>query len=255
MSEATKQTSSLEWKWVIVAVIVGLIIVGLSYFVVIPAFHSSAIQTLVLLVGFVVTGAITGYFSPGVTIREVSVGGALVMLITLAMLYGTKVEMLHSDITNFLLLLLGVAFSWVGGWAGEKLQGDDSETSGQQAHGIEWKWVITGVVIGFALNVILVFLGAPMMKFNLNFVLAVFLASFVITGFVVGFKSPGVTLKEPAIAGLISVVLEWFFLMFGINLKMETGYLVSGLAMGFFFSLFGAWLGEKYQASMENIES
>ncbi len=255
MSEPTKQSPGLEWKWVVVAVIIGLIIVGLSYYVIAPTFHSTAIQTLVVLVGFIVTGAITGYFSPGVTIREAAIGGALVMVIMLLMLYGTHVEMLQSYTANIFLLLLGFGFSWVGGWAGEKLQGDGLGSTGKQAQGIQWNWVLTGVVVGFALNVIMVFIGAPMVKFNLNFVLAVFLASFVVTGFIVGYKSPGVTLKEPAIAGIISVVLEWLFLVFSIQIPVATGYLISGLALGFFFSLCGAWLGEKYQESVENAKS
>ena len=255
MNEETKQITSLSWKWVIIAAVVGIIIVGLSYYVVAPTFHSAAIQTLVMMVGFAVTGAITGYFSPGVTIREASIGGALVMIIMLILLFGTRAEILQSQMTNFFLLLVGIGFSWVGGWAGEKLQGDGSETGEHHAQGIQWKWVLTGVVIGFALNVILVFIGAPMVKFNLNYVLAVFLASFVITGFIVGYKSPGVTIKEPAIAGLFAVVLEWLFLEFGIQLHVAAQHLVSGLVLGFMFSLFGAWLGEKYQASMEKTKS
>jgi hypothetical protein len=65
----------------------------------------------------------------------------------------------------------------------------------------------------------------------------------------VGYKSPGVTLKEPAIAGIFTVIVDWVFLEFGISLSITTDNLISGLALGFLFSLLGAWLGEKYQES------
>ena len=54
----------------------------------------------------------------------------------------------------------------------------------------------------------------------------------------------------------INLTAQWqLFLMFGIELKVETGYLISGLTIGFMFSMFGAWLGEKYQESMEKAKS
>jgi hypothetical protein len=76
----------------------------------------------------------------------------------------------------------------------------------------------------------------------------------VVTGFIVGVKSPGVTLREPAVAGLLVVILDWIFLRFVILLSSQTlltRYFIVGLIMGFLISLFGAWLGEKYQQSAE----
>ena len=251
----TTQAKGIEWKWVIAAVIAGLIIVGASYFIVAPTFHSAEIQALVMLVGFVVTGAIIGYFSPGVTIKEPAIGGALVMVLMLALLYIRGAEEIpHSQIINLLLMLLGVGFSWVGGWAGEKLQGDAQSAAEKGATHFQWKWVLTGVVIGFALNVLFVFLLAPVFKINMDVALVAFIVSFIVTGFIVAYKSPGVTLKEPAVAGLITVGIDWVFLRLVLNLSYDTlrpAVLVSGLVIGFLFALLGAWLGEKYQASEE----
>jgi hypothetical protein len=77
-----------------------------------------------------------------------------------------------------------------------------------------------------------------------------FIISFVITGFLVGYKSPGVTLKEPAVAGLLAVLLDWVYLRYIISLRVPAMYLIVGLLIGFMISLFGAWLGEKYQQSI-----
>jgi hypothetical protein len=252
MTHHAHNEPKLHWKWVILSVIAGIIIVGASYFIVAPTFHSGEVQALVMLVGFIMTGVVIGYYSPGITINEASVGGALVMVVMLFLLYITKAEIHFSPAINLLLLILGVGFSWVGGWAGEKLQGDDASAGEVKIQKFLWKWVIVGVIIGFALNILFVFLLSTFFLGHIfKFAFVGFIVSFVVTGFVVGFKSPGVTLKEPAIAGLLSVLLDWVYLKFIISLPVPTMYLVVGLVMGFMISLFGAWLGEKYQQSVE----
>ena len=257
MSDSTtQQVTGMEWKWVIAGVIAGLIIVGASYYIVAPVFHSPAIQTLVMMVGFSVTGVIVGYFSPGVTIKEAGIGGAIVMVLIMILmaLTGDQENLVQDKLIDFLLLLLGVGFAVAGAWAGEKLQGEGAEATEEEKADdiIHWKWVLAAVVIGFALNALFVFLTAPVFQLNMGVALVAFLVSFLITGFIVGYKSPGVTLKEPAIAGIFTVIIDWVFLEFGIHLQIAADNLISGLALGFLFSLLGAWLGEKYQESQES---
>lgn len=69
-NDTAKAPTPTQWKWVLIGVVAGLMIIGASFMIVVPTFHSTAIQALVVLVGFVVTGAVVGYFSPGVTIRR-----------------------------------------------------------------------------------------------------------------------------------------------------------------------------------------
>jgi hypothetical protein len=47
------------------------------------------------------------------------------------------------------------------------------------------------------------------------------IVSFVLMGFVVGFKSPGITLREPDLAGLLEVILDWIYLRFIITYKVS----------------------------------
>ena len=252
MTHNAHQEPALHWKWVILSVIAGFIIVGASYLIVAPMFHSGEVQAVIMLGGFIVTGAIIGYFSPGITINEASVGGALVMVLMLILLTITKAEIHFSKAINLLLLILGVGFSWVGGWAGEKLQGDESSAEEKHLKKFLWKWVLVGVVIGFALNVLFVFLLSTIFPPHIfKFASTGFIVSFVVTGFIVGVKSPGVTLREPAVAGLLAVILDWVFLRFLILLSVPVMYLIVGLIMGFMISFFGAWLGEKYQLITE----
>jgi len=113
MEGSTQQRASLEWKWVIVGVVVGVAIAGGSFLIVIPTFHSTPIQALVLLAGFVVTGVIVGYASPGVTIREASVAGGLVALMMIILLYATGAALGQDMLRNLLLLALGFGLSWI----------------------------------------------------------------------------------------------------------------------------------------------
>jgi hypothetical protein len=247
-TESQDTAQSLQWKWVIIGSLVGLVIVGASYYITEQTFHNIQIQILVMLVGCAVTGGVVGYFSPGVTVKEAAIGGTIVVLIMTGFLYAVDADVAKNLAINALLIILGIPISWVGGWAGENLQGSivnlDEELKTNKIH---WKWVITSVVVGFALNVLFVFLPSKIFNIDLNVALVAFLVSFVIAGFIVGYKSPGVTIKEPAFAGIIAVILEWLFLEFGLKLEIAIPYLIAGLALGFLFTLIGAWLGEKYQ--------
>jgi hypothetical protein len=252
MAQSVQQEPKLHWKWVIISVISGLIIVGASYFIVAPQFQSGEIQALVMLMGFIITGAIIGYFSPGVTVNEASLGGALVMLIMLWTIFLTKQHIHYSVLINLLLLILGIGFSWVGGWAGEKLQGDIGSAEEAKIKKFLWKWVLVGVIIGFALNVMsIIILARIFLKYFYIVVFIGFIVSFMVTGFIVGLKSPGVTLKEAGVAGILAVVLDWLFVRVIIALPVPMKLIIGGLVMGFVISIFGAWLGEKFQQSLQ----
>jgi hypothetical protein len=253
MTHTSHNEQKLHWKWVIISAVVGLIFVGSSYFFVAPAFENGAIQALVMLVGFVITGAIIGYFSPGITINESSLGGALVMLIMLWTIYFNPKVNVHFTIPiNLLLLILGVGFSWVGGWAGEKLQGDAESEGEKHIKKFLWKWVLVGVIIGFALNILFIFvLAGIFLQYFTKVIFIGFIVSFMVTGFIVGLKSPGVTLREAGIAGLLAVVLDWVFIRMIISLRVPGMYIIGGLVMGLVISFFGAWLGEKFQESLK----
>lgn len=247
-TETTQTAQGLQWKWVIIGALVGLVIVGASYYIIEQTFHNIQIQILVMLVGCAVTGVIVGYYSPGVTIKEAAIAGAIVVFVMAGFLYTVDAAVSKHVAINVLLIVLGIPVAWIGGWAGENLQGSEVNLDVElKSDKIQWKWVITSVVVGFALNVLFVFLPSKVFSIDLDVALVAFLVSFVIAGFIVGYKSPGVTIKEPAFAGIIAVILEWLFLEFGLQLGIAVPYLIAGLALGFLFTLIGAWLGEKYQ--------
>lgn len=254
MADETAKTSApTQWKWVIIGVVAGLVIIGGSYFIVAPTFHSSAIQALVVLIGFVVTGAVVGYFSPGVTIKEAFFAGLILMFIFALLFSFTPLGAEQSTQMIVLLLLFSGILAQAGAWMGEKLQGtlDKSEGTAEPSVGFQWKWVFAGLALGLVLNVIFVFLLAPLFNIDLNRIYISFSVSFVLMGFIIGYKSPGVTLKEPAVAGAIAVVGEWLFIQYGIQLPVPIGYVLFGVLEGFLLTLFGAWLGERYQLTKD----
>lgn len=253
MDGSSNQPAGLQWKWVLIGVGVGAAIAAASFFIVIPTFHSTPIQALVLLAGFIVTGAIVGFASPGVTIKEASIAGGLVAVLTVLLLYITGAALGQDMMRNLLLLALGFGLSWIGAWVGEKLQGSEGPDESELGlfTDVQAKWVLVGVILGFALNVLAVFIITPIFNVSLDVAFGAFLLSLTVTGFIVAYKSPGVTLKEPAIAGFLAVLLDWSFLEFMLELHVSGGYLAFGLILGFCLNLFGAWLGEKYQMAME----
>lgn len=255
MNGSSNQSPGLQWKWVFIGVAVGVGIAATSSLVVLPTFHATPIQALVLLAGFIATGAIVGYASPGVTIKEASVAGGLVALLTMIILYVSGAALGQDMLRNLLLVALGFGLSWIGAWVGEKLQGSEGHSEEETKRlftDVQAKWVIVGVVLGFALNVLAVFILTPIFNVRLDVAFGAFLFSLTVTGFIVAYKSPGVTLKEPAIAGFLAVLLDWSFLEFMLDLYVSGGYLAFGLILGFCLNLFGAWLGEKYQMSVES---
>ncbi len=257
MSDETKKAAApTQWKWVVIGVVVGVVIIGGSFFIVAPTFHSTAIQSLVLLIGFVVTGAVVGYFSPGVTIKEALYAGLILMLLFGLIFTTTPWGAGQSAQMILLLLVFSGILSQAGAWMGEKLQGSFEKKDGTAKDdvGFQWKWVFAGLALGLVLNVMFVFLLAPLFNIDLSLIHIAFSASFIVLGFIIGYKSPGVTLKEPAVAGAIAVIGEWLFIEYGIQLPVPVGYIAFGVVEGFLLTLFGAWLGERYQLAKESKE-
>ena len=124
-------------------------------------------------------------------------------------------------------------------------------------HNLQWKWV----VITLAMYLILYFLPFLLTEKlalgtgykNLLMILTIWkFVGILIVAAVAGYLSKGVTILEPALAG-ISMIVLWitaFVLFFpGGNFDVRKDTLVTIEIMAFVFvsSLFGAWLGERAQ--------
>jgi hypothetical protein len=125
---------------------------------------------------------------------------------------------------------------------------------------LDWKWIGIGALIMIALSIVAgLILGlflAPQLEgvtdpadiqlsggqiaiaALLNFL------AFVVGGFIVGLKSAGRTILEPAIAAALAVALA--LLLSG---GFTVGNLIAGGLVPFFAGLLGGWLGERRQES------
>lgn len=125
---------------------------------------------------------------------------------------------------------------------------------------LDWKWVGIGAVIMIALAIVAgIILGmvlgpqlegitnpADVVLSNGQIAIAALLnfLAFVIGGYIVGVKSAGRTIFEPAIAAAVAVAVA--LLIAG---NMSLANILAGGLVPFLAGLLGGWLGEKHQDS------
>ncbi len=128
---------------------------------------------------------------------------------------------------------------------------------------LDWKWIGLGALIMIALSLVAsIILGfvigselegvtdpADIQDIQLSggqiaFAAVLNFLAFVIGGFIVGIKSAGRTILEPAIAAALAVAIA--LLLSGV---FTLGNLVAGGLVPFLAGLLGGWLGERRQDS------
>jgi len=251
MATESQESTGLQWKWIGIGTVIGVVMTTLLFQIMSDTFNSFYIPLFIGLLSYVIMGIIIGYKSPGYTLKEPAIGGLFAIIITMAILhyvfgYNPRGEqMIAAPFIAFLLALLG-------GWVGEELQGSQQRAAENRTiAGLEWAWVITGTVIGFILNNIFVYGLFALLRFGVAGILISLGASFIIAGIIVGYKSPGVTIKEAALAGVLGVILNFLFIYFGFGAMLDMQYLVIGLIGGFILSFVGGWIGEEMQKRKE----
>ncbi len=118
--------------------------------------------------------------------------------------------------------------------------------------GVKWKWTITGVVAGTALCLSLHLMIAQ--TFHIPLIPTFMsLLGFVVMGIIIGYKSEGYTLKEPAIGGLITVLLVGNILAMGFNYHFTMMEKILAPILGLIMGLIGGWVGEQIQISPDEL--
>jgi hypothetical protein len=137
----------------------------------------------------------------------------------------------------------------LGGWVGEMLQGTLEEAYDDRA--VDWPWVFVSVIIGVTLSAYAVFLGRALFDLTTVQSLLVFAASFLVTGWIVGFSSPGVTMVEPAIAAGMLIIIDAGFIILWFDDLAASQTLLIGFGGGMVLALLGGWLGETHQRARD----
>ncbi len=241
-AESDGSGAPLDWFWVSASVVCGALLLALFLAIVDPGIDRLRVSGGVFAATLVLTGVLIGYRSPGLTTWEPGVGGlALVLLsaVVLALYTGQLPSLAAVAITFPLAPLFAIA----GAWTGEMLQG----TYRDDAVGLQWLWVLVAIVVGFAAGLYSVFLAEALLGVNYLGILAFFGASFLLTGFVVGFFSPGRTILEPAVAIGGLILLDVVFSLLYFRAWFPVGAVLLALLAGIVLSVTGAWMGEAAQ--------
>ena len=117
---------------------------------------------------------------------------------------------------------------------------------------IDWKWVAIGVVILFAVQLALsiAFGVLGLMTLGVGFLLFIVLKplSYFLAGLLTGYLSPGITVREPAIAAIVIAVAGILF-----DASRSAGGRLLGIiiasVVALFLAIAGAQIGERMQRS------
>lgn len=116
---------------------------------------------------------------------------------------------------------------------------------------VDWKWVGISCIIFIVAQIILraavgifgvITLGLGWLLF-----LVITPAVYLVGGFLTGYASPGVTLIEPGIGALVTVIVGTILFSSGGGISV-----IFGAVIAFIFALIGAYMGEKFQAQTRN---
>jgi hypothetical protein len=238
----------MQWAWVAIGVLLGAVLISLFIFIVDPGFERGPVTLLAVTLSLLLVGILIGFRSPGETIRETAVAGLVLFVLTAlaaVVFSGARIPILVWLSSPFYAALLSMA----GGWVGEMLQGTLEEAHEDKA--VDWPWVFVSVIIGFTLSAYAVLLGRELLALTPMQNLFVFAATFLVTGWVVGFFSPGVTMIEPAIAAAGMVILDAGFVILWFDAVPRLQATMIGFGGGIVLALIGGWLGEKTQGLRE----
>ncbi|MDH3298576.1 MAG: hypothetical protein OEM96_09910 [Gemmatimonadota bacterium] len=236
-------SDALRWSWIGSGVLIGAVL--LSLFTSIMQFSEKpAVAGFVVVLSIVVAGMLVGYYSHGETIRETAVA-ALCLVVLVGIISTTLLDVAIPTFVWFISPFLVPGMAMLGGWAGELLQGTLEEAYEDRL--VDWPWVFCSIVLGFTLSAYAVLVGREVFDVTLDQSLWLFAGSFLITGWIVGFYSPGNTMVEPAIAAALMVVLDAGFVILWFDGLPAADILAKGFGAGIVLALVGAVLGELVQ--------
>jgi hypothetical protein len=258
-SKSAKSVSELQWKWIFIGLFFGLISTVIANDITSSSYPGTIIPAIVgSISGFLIMGIVVGWLSPGVTIKEAVVAG-IIMIFVLFIYLGFSGQLSVIPISYIIIaLVIGFLFSLLGGWIGEILQG---ETEDKKSPGLQWRWIVVGVIIGFSISALLLLILAP--KSSERTIIYLLCIGFITTGILVGKRSPGVTLIEAAIGGAITAILDYIlfvfllsqnipvYVFFGVGTSLSFGTIIIVFIIGLVLSLIGGFIGEAIQSRYE----
>ncbi len=250
---------TFDFKVASLSTVVGVVLVSLMAWLTGNDFGSPVFPFMAILSAYILSGMLIGFMSKGETIAEPGVAAILTGVISVLIINSMNMKCFSSlngdpyAVNMLLLTLNGVLLTFAGAWAGEKMQGTFENTDKHEKL-IEWGWIVAGTIVGVAVslilsNVIIKIYSAYLTPLYISLSVGIF-----VTGLIVGLRSPGVTIKEAAIAGILTAVIN--LNIFKFTLDPDTTALtmmsvIGTLILGLVAALIGGVTGERLQANSE----
>lgn len=264
----------VSYKSIAISFVVGGIVVFLFAWLTAPLFATAFIPVMAAIGGYIFTGIVEGAVSDDRTVVSPGVSAFLIALLMMwlypLMNFKGFQNMTTSD--HILLAFNGVIFATIGGWVGEMFRFGkiiqkeeqnieefvDNKTSLHRQGGllkesvdmtpIEWRWIFCGIVVGLAQSILISSLHFALFVRETNpaeSLLIPFIVGLVFTGFVIGWRSPGHILKEAALSGFLTVVIDMNIVVVGLATVIPVYVMFGGMIIGVVVTLLGAIAGEK----------
>lgn len=239
------ESPGMQWSWVLLGVLLGGILIAVFLNAVDRYLDRPAVDGLIVSLCVLLVGILIGGLSPGEAIREAAVAGLMLAVLTIA-LVAFQLRVPVPTIVWLAGPFYALVLALMGGYVGEMLQGTLEEAHVDKA--IDWPWVFVSVILGFTVSSYAVFLVRAVAPPIANDELFIFASSFLLTGFFVGYFSPGRTMIEPAIAAAGMIIVHGGFVSLYFDPAPAIEALLLAFTVGTLLALAGGWLGETMQA-------
>ncbi len=250
---------SFDFKVASVSTLVGIILVSLMTWLTGNDFGSPVFPFMAILSAYIISGMLIGLISKGETIAEPGVASILTGVISYIIISAMAPKcLIHIQgdalaVNMVLLTLNGIILTFAGAWAGEKLQGT-YEMKQEETQLIEWGWIVAGTIIGVATslilsNIIIKIYDAYLTPLFISLTIGIF-----VTGLIVGLRSPGITVKEAAFAGILTAIINLDIFKFTLDpdtTSLTVLSLIGTLILGLVAALIGGVAGERLQVNNE----
>ena len=244
----------LNIKVLLLSIAVGLILNVVFAYITGLKYATALFPVLEILAAFIITGMVIGFFSKGITILEPGIGAFFVSIISYFIIPFLGIDSLNNLwLSDWLIIYLnGSILTFIGAWFGELLENGTIDWE-KESINLNWDWIIAGTIAGVTVSIFVVNLLRIVIGFDLSLFTIPYFAALLLSGLIIGWKSPGVTIKEAGIAGFVIIVIVIDIVRMTLLMESEIGigYILIGGLLGIFVSIIGAWIGEKIQASRE----
>lgn len=237
-----------------ISVIIGAVLLIAFSWATGPKFSNALFPSMSILAAFMVTGFLTGILSKDITISEPGIGSIVLAVIGVLVIPAMKLKGFEGvTASDWLLIMMnGIIFTFLGAWLGEKFQHGVINAPSSDSSEIDWGWIVAGTIFGIGVSLILVILLDLVFGHNPSSFIIPFIIALLLSGLVIGWKSPGVTIIEAGLAGFLTITADLNILrltIFGDTMSIDLGWLIGALVVGFVTSLAGGFIGEGIQKS------